>query len=277
MNFSDVNPYVRHIGLQPSALSSAPLGCARDHRIFYVLQGEADLVLQDQRLAVAKGTLVYLPSATPYYFDGNIKVIVVNFDLTQRFSHIKETLPISKDIDAFSPSDALETDLPQELRHTVLSRHAADLESDLVDCLPYRSHATVYAEAILSANLKKILCRLLQKKNEPLPPMPSLVREVLLYIEQHYDSGLTNEQIASVFGYHSFYLNRIFKKATGRTLHQCILAQQIDVAKNLLEHTKLSVKAISCEVGFSDASLFCTTFKKQTGLTPSEYRSQAIS
>ena len=154
----------------------------------------------------------------------------------------------------------------------VILKHATELEPTLFDCLQYRHPATAYADAMLSANVKRILCHLLPKQNEPSQPVPRLVKEILLYIQQNYDNGITNGRIADAFGYHSFYLNRIFKKATGYTLHQAVVAQQIEVAKNLLKSTDFTVKAICCEVGISDSALFCTTFKKQTGVTPMEYR-----
>lgn len=272
MELHDVNPFVRYARLQPSIMSSAPLGCARDHRIFYVLQGNAELVLQDRTVAITSGMLLYICPATPYYFNGSIKTIVLNFDLTQKHAYLKQALPICKDLASFSPNDVLEQDAPEELKKTMVIRHARELEQELRECLQHFSFPTAYSEAVCSANVKKILCYLLQKENEASPYLPRLVQDILLYIQQHYDSGITNDQIANVFGYHSFYLNRLFKKATNHTIHQTILAQQIDVAKQLLESTALPVKAISCEVGFSDSALFCNTFKKHTGATPSEYR-----
>ena len=272
MQLCDLNPFVRCAMLQPSILSSAPLGCARDHRIFYVLQGSADLVLKDSKIAVTPGMLLYLCPATPYYFSGSIKAIVLNFDLTRRYAHLKKALPISKSIEDFGTDKILEQDAPEELKRLIVVNNAREMEQELTECLQYFSYPNAYSEALCSANVKRILCYLLQKENEPAQTMPRLVREVLLYIQQHYNTEITNDRIAEEFGYHSFYLNRIFKKATGRTIHQTLLSQKIDVAKQLLENTELSVKSIAYEVGFADSALFCNTFKKHTGVTPSEYR-----
>ena len=59
---------------------------------------------------------------------------------------------------------------------------------------------------------------------------------------------------------------------TGMTLHQAILAERIRIAKRLLHSTGLSVGAIAEECGFTDRSQFCTAFRKQKGMTPTEYK-----
>lgn len=272
MKFVEINPFVRYAKLQPTIMSSAPFGCAKDHRIFYVLEGSAELVFLKKTIWVRQGALVYIRPGTPYYFNGNIKTIVLNFDLTYRFSMQKKGMSVCKNVQEFCEDDILEKDAPIELSKTIVIENAIEVEQELKDCIRYFSYPSDYSEVICSANVKKILCYLVQKEKEPSQNLPSLVRDVLLYIQQHYDKGIDNEQIAKVFGYHSFYLNRIFKKATGNTIHQTILMQQIHVAKQLLKNTELSVKNIAYESGFSDASLFCNVFKKNTGFTPTEYR-----
>lgn len=47
---------------------------------------------------------------------------------------------------------------------------------------------------------------------------------------------------------------------------------RIDNAKYLLRYTNISILDISFKCGFNSQSYFCSTFKKQTGYTPSEYR-----
>ena len=83
MKLCDLNPFMRYAALQPSVMSKAPLSCAYDYRIFYILEGEARLILEQNYLDLAPGTLLYFRPGTPYYFDGKVKVIVLNFDLTR--------------------------------------------------------------------------------------------------------------------------------------------------------------------------------------------------
>ena len=41
MKLCDINPFLRYAELQPSVMSSAPLSCSYDYRIFYILEGNA--------------------------------------------------------------------------------------------------------------------------------------------------------------------------------------------------------------------------------------------
>ena len=83
---------------------------------------------------------------------------------------------------------------------------------------------------------------------------------------------LDNGEIASRLGYHSYYLNRVFKRNTGVTIHQAVIKEKIRIAKRLLSETNLPISYVASEVGFEERSQFCTVFRKYTGFTPTEYR-----
>ena len=83
---------------------------------------------------------------------------------------------------------------------------------------------------------------------------------------------LDNGEIASRLGYHSYYLNRVFKRNTGVTIHQAVIKEKIRIAKHLLSETNLPISDVASEVGFEERSQFCTVFRKYTGFTPTEYR-----
>ena len=101
---------------------------------------------------------------------------------------------------------------------------------------------------------------------------PDSIQKITMFIKQNYDKDISNEQISAQLGYHSFYLNRVFKKSRGITIHQAVINERMRVARKLLRETDLSVNAIASEVGYADRSRFCTAFKKNTGIPPLEYR-----
>ena len=272
MKLASINPFMRYAELQPSVLSSAPLSCSYDYRIFYIIEGQANLVLTDQSVPLAAGTLLYFRPGTPYYFDGKLKAIVLNFDMTRR--HEDETKPRtpSPDVEGFDPSMVFENDPPKELSQLIVLEHASEIESKMQECCLHYTYPTPYSDAATSALVKDILCYMVQNTHHEQKSFPELVQRVLLYIQQNYDKDPSNEQISAHFGYHSFYLNRIFKKSTGVTIHQAVINERMRMAKKLLKETDLSVNAISNEVGYSDHTRFCTSFKKCVGMTPLEYR-----
>ncbi|MFM8982480.1 MAG: substrate-binding domain-containing protein [Spartobacteria bacterium] len=63
-----------------------------------------------------------------------------------------------------------------------------------------------------------------------------------------------------------------FKREVGRTIHEEIVRQRIDKAKDLLAHSKQSVGAIAVESGFGRVNQLHRTFRMHTGETPWKYR-----
>jgi len=70
------------------------------------------------------------------------------------------------------------------------------------------------------------------------------------------------------------HLTKIVKEMTEITAKQCIENAIILEAKVLLQNNNLTILTISDELQFASTSFFSTFFKKQTSLSPSEYRSR---
>lgn len=272
MKLCDINPFMRYAVLQPSVTSSAPISCSYDHRIFYVQEGSASLVLSDRVIDLFSGTLIYLPSGTPYYFDGKVKVIAINFDFTRKHSAIKKPLNKSTDVTSFDSTRILEKDVPVQLKEAIILRNAFEVEPKLEKCLVSNAYFTELTDAQSSAIIKDVLCYIAQREDVGSEELPEIVQKITLYIRQNYDKDITNSQIGEVFGYHSFYLNRVFKNSTGITVHQALIKERIRIAKRLLIETELPVSLVASESGFSDQARFSTAFRKYTSYTPIEYR-----
>ena len=66
----------------------------------------------------------------------------------------------------------------------------------------------------------------------------------------------------------------VFAQETGQTFTEYLTSLRIARARELLRTTDLRSSQIAFEVGYNDAHYFSYLFKKNTGLTPSEYRRQ---
>ena len=69
---------------------------------------------------------------------------------------------------------------------------------------------------------------------------------------------------------------RRFQSATGDKPLMYLQRLRIETAKNLLTTTKRSVKTISYDVGYDDASFFARLFRQRTGMSPNQYRRQYL-
>ncbi|WP_217196104.1 helix-turn-helix domain-containing protein [Streptomyces buecherae] len=71
------------------------------------------------------------------------------------------------------------------------------------------------------------------------------------------------------------YLTEAVKRTTGRTPGQLIREAEIREAKRLLAATGLTVSQVAREVGFADPAYFCRFFRRETGLSPGDFRRQS--
>ena len=104
------------------------------------------------------------------------------------------------------------------------------------------------------------------------PHADSVVSQCEDWLKQHYRAPNVLQQVIKQAGIPERTLKRRFKSATGTTLIEYTQNLRVEEAKRLLEGGEMPVDDISIEAGYEDASFFRRLFKRQTGLTPSQYR-----
>lgn len=99
------------------------------------------------------------------------------------------------------------------------------------------------------------------------------VLEAMDYIGQHYSDGNLNvAQIAAQLGLSEGHLSHLFKKETDYTVGSYLTRYRIHKAMELLRQGKMKVYEVTEAVGYRDIAYFSSTFKKITGMSPSEYQ-----
>lgn len=94
------------------------------------------------------------------------------------------------------------------------------------------------------------------------------------YIRDHIQETLTVDQVANALAVNASYLSKLFKHDMGKSISSYIRDSKIEIAKNMLRHLDESSLEIASYLGFSSQSHFIQVFKKETGMTPEEYRKQ---
>ena len=100
------------------------------------------------------------------------------------------------------------------------------------------------------------------------------VEEAKNYAKLNFHRPLTVCELASLQKISDRYLYNLFIKYEGISPKQYITNIRIQNAKILLESGNCSVSEVAASVGFPDVLTFSRFFKKQTGLSPKEYRSK---
>jgi two-component system response regulator YesN len=102
----------------------------------------------------------------------------------------------------------------------------------------------------------------------------SFVYQVKQYIQEHLDEKFDRIEIAEHVHLNPAYLSRLFRRETGETLSDYILALKMNLAKELLRNSNKPISEISNEAGYSNFSHFTKTFKKMFAVNPQAYRKQ---
>lgn len=92
------------------------------------------------------------------------------------------------------------------------------------------------------------------------------------FVESSLDQDLTLEAIAQEAGYSRAHFLRMFRESTGTTPHQYVMQRRIAHAEALLSANEIGVAEVAVACGFSSQAHLTLAFKKQTGVTPAEYR-----
>ena len=99
-----------------------------------------------------------------------------------------------------------------------------------------------------------------------------ITKKAIAYIQRHYGEGsLGLDTVAEAFGYTASYLSRIFKKETGVNVVDYINEIRILTAQKMLSEGEKKVYEVAEEVGYNNYNHFSKTFKRITGVTPSQY------
>lgn len=93
-------------------------------------------------------------------------------------------------------------------------------------------------------------------------------------IDINYPSPINLSMLSSILVYSPSYIDRSFRKIFGMSVNQYLIQTRLNAAKSLLWSTNNKVRDISESVGYNDYFNFAKQFRKQFGLTPTEYRAQ---
>ena len=102
------------------------------------------------------------------------------------------------------------------------------------------------------------------------------VQTAMLLVDSDLSANLTLHSLAANLDVSAGYLSTVFKQETGQTLTAYIRSRRIQHARHLLRTTTLQIGTIALHCGIPDLHYFSKLFKKETGMTPGQYREQDI-
>jgi two-component system response regulator YesN len=95
-------------------------------------------------------------------------------------------------------------------------------------------------------------------------------------VKDQYHKEITTKEMAAKVNMSVPYFCAVFKKLTGRSLHDYLRSVRIAEAIKLLVSGNDSIKQIASMVGYDNVNYFTRIFKKDTGISPAKYREKYL-
>jgi AraC-like DNA-binding protein/mannose-6-phosphate isomerase-like protein (cupin superfamily) len=103
-----------------------------------------------------------------------------------------------------------------------------------------------------------------------------VVKRFFQLVEENYQLNLPVNEYAEKLAITPNHLTQTVNQLTGKTSSQIIKSKQVLEIKRLLVHTNLSVTEIATRLNFPDQSYFTKFFKRETGVSPLQYRATQL-
>lgn len=99
-----------------------------------------------------------------------------------------------------------------------------------------------------------------------------LEQRLLIYLDSHYTENLSLELLSKEFGVSRFVLSRLFTEKLHTSFPYYVNSKRLELARDLLSSTDLSVTQIALDAGFGSSRTFFREFQQAFHVTPGEYR-----
>ena len=125
--------------------------------------------------------------------------------------------------------------------------------------------------------LRKLTEACLSIRNRRNNQQQSVIARAKAFIRENYSSDISLDDVSREVNISPYYFSKLFKEEAGENFIDYLTGLRIARARELLADPARTVKDISRMVGYADPNYFSRIFKKQTGMTPREYREAGAS
>lgn len=230
--------------------------CYDSFLIMFVESGEGYLDYEGQHLTLQEHDLVFLDCYLPHAYGTNSswRIQWIHFDGASARSYYSLYRTQHTPVIHLAKSTSKSVLKPL---HSMLSGF---------------NSKTALSEIWLAKYITDLLTYTLEFTEDHPEATPGITEQVLQHIQKNFQQPLSIEQLAQTLSLNPSYLIRRFKKDTGMSPYQYLTSIRIERAQYELKTTRRSVKDIGFSCGYQSENSFCITFRKSTGMTPTQFR-----
>ena len=124
-----------------------------------------------------------------------------------------------------------------------------------------------------SNNIKQLGFEMIDdRKSKIIDKIKTIIIELVHHSKEELSENLS-AHLSKKLHHDYSYLSNLFSEVEGTTIEKYFIAQKIEKVKELLMYDELSLSQIAFELGYSSVAHLSSQFKKQTGLTPTFFKS----
>ncbi len=226
------------------------------YRVYYIVDGEADIILSDKSMRLKKGNIYFIPAFS-------IKSVKL---MTETLDHMWIHFTVGSGLARY-----LET------AEKVLSYPAEEGDVPVFKkILEYSEGAHPEAltkNAAITGLLSYLLAKFFIGSEHPADSKEKMrFIPVLRYIDENLSGKIENDELCKLVFLSKIYFSNLFTKQFGKSPKQYVQEKRIMTAATLLVATDKPIKEIAEEVGYIDDAYFNRSFAKFTHMTPGAYR-----
>ena len=228
----------------------------KDYYLIYLIKGILKVNNPDGEATVNANEIVVLPPKKPYcidcFADNNVYFLCVHFtgskaaDMLEQFG-----IRLFPEVNKMS------------FAHKIQSRFKS-----IFDVLASEDDFRIEESSILLERLFIEIGRSIRNKEADKQVLSKSIR----YIDENYTTEIKITDLAKMENMCMTAYNIVFKKSFGISPIKYIINLRIQLAKELLETSNISIKEISLMSGYGNFNYFSRIFKEYTSMTPLEYR-----
>lgn len=106
--------------------------------------------------------------------------------------------------------------------------------------------------------------------------MIRMSEEISRFVRENYMQEISMQDLAHRMNYSEAYFCKLFKLCFGRNFTSYLSEYRVAEARKLLEEPTINIKEVGKAVGYGDSNYFAKVFKRVTGVSPTEYRTERM-
>lgn len=247
-------------------------------RIYYVTKGSAKIILPSGEYQLRPNHMYMIPSFTlhSYSCDDHFEHYYIhvyeklefessfmddyNFPVEVKGESID--LELIKRLSTLNPSMTLPKSDPRSYNNDLMLSEYITRNEQRDITLKLESRGILF----------QIIAKFLREATPKEDDIDNRIKKTLIMIQQNLNKKISVEDLAKEACLCKGYFTRLFKEKMKTLPTHYILQRKIERAQQMLTVKGMSIRDVAAELGYDDCSHFILMFKRETGITPQEFK-----